>query len=46
MTTFIKSEEQNYSLYNYANSLGQEFDSLEEQNKRMEKEIEDKQVNM
>ena len=39
VTTFIKSEEQNYSLYNYANNLGQECDSFEEQNKRMENEI-------
>jgi len=28
--TFIKSEEQNYSLYNYMDTLTQNIDSLEE----------------
>jgi len=30
VTTFIKAEEQNYSLYNYVNLLGQETDALED----------------
>lgn len=45
VTTFIKSEEQNYSLYNYANNLGQECDSYEEQNKKMENEIKRREGN-
>jgi len=32
VTTFIKAEEQNYSLYNYVNMLNSEIDLLEEQN--------------
>ena len=39
MTTFIKAEEQNYSLYNYVNTLNSEIDMIEEQNKNIEKEI-------
>lgn len=30
VTTFIKAEEQNYSLFNYVNILNSETDSLEE----------------
>jgi len=40
MNTFIKSEEQNYSLFNYVNVLTQELDFLEENNKDLEREIE------
>ena len=39
MTTFIKAEEQNYSLYNYVNMLNSEIDMIEEQNKTIEAEI-------
>ena len=39
MTTFIKAEEQNYSLYNYVNMLNSEIDMIEEQNKGIEAEI-------
>jgi hypothetical protein len=38
-TTVIKSEEQNYSLFNYVNILTQEIDFLEENNKDLEEEI-------
>jgi hypothetical protein len=34
-TTFIKSEEQNYSLYNYMDSLTQNIDRLEEENREL-----------
>lgn len=40
VTTFIKAEEQNYSLYNYVNTLNQETDSLEESNREIKEEIE------
>ena len=30
VTTFIKTEEQNYSLYNYVNMLNTEIDSIDE----------------
>ena len=33
VTTFIKTEEQNYSLYNYVNMLNTEIDTIDEQNK-------------
>jgi len=33
VTTFIKAEDQNYSLYNYVNMLGQETDAIEDNNK-------------
>lgn len=33
VTTFIKAEEQNYSLYNYVNMLNSEIDMIDEQNK-------------
>lgn len=39
VTTFIKAEEQNYSLYNYVNMLNSEIDTIEEQNKNIESEI-------
>jgi hypothetical protein len=39
VTTFIKAEEQNYSLYNYVNILNSEIDMIEEQNKNIEAEI-------
>lgn len=39
VTTFIKAEEQNYSLYNYVNMLNSEIDMIEEQNKNIEAEI-------
>jgi len=39
VTTFIKAEEQNYSLYNYVNMLNSETDMIEEQNKQIENEI-------
>ena len=32
VTTFIKAEEQNYSLFNYVNMLNTEYDQLEESN--------------
>ena len=37
--TFIKSEEQNYSLYNYVDILTQEIDNLEDGNKDLEEKI-------
>lgn len=40
VTTFIKAEEQNYSLFNYVNRLGQETDQLEETNKKIKLDIE------
>lgn len=40
VTTFIKAEEQNYSLFNYVNRLGQETDQLEEVNKKTKIDIE------
>lgn len=39
VTTFIKAEEQNMSLYNYVNMLNSEIDMIEEQNKNIETEI-------
>lgn len=39
MTSFIKAEEQNYSLYNYVNMLGTETDLLEESNKEIKDQI-------
>ena len=38
MNTFIKSEEQNYSLFNYVNLLTQDIDFLEENNKDLNQE--------
>ena len=39
VTTFIKAEDQNYSLYNYVNTLNTEIDLVEESNKSIEEEI-------
>ena len=39
VTTFIKAEEQNYSLYNYVNMLNSEIDTIAEQNKNIERQI-------
>jgi chaperonin GroEL (HSP60 family) len=39
VTTFIKTEEQNISLYNYVNILNSEIDMIEEQNNNLEQEI-------
>jgi coiled-coil domain-containing protein 63/114 len=39
VTTFIKAEEQNYSLYNYVNMLNSEIDTIEEQNRSIEAQI-------
>lgn len=39
VTTFIKAEEQNYSLYNYVNILNSDIDTIEEQNKNIASEI-------
>ena len=39
VTTFIKAEEQNYSLFNYVNMLNTEFDQLEESNKEIKDQI-------
>jgi coiled-coil domain-containing protein 63/114 len=39
VTTFIKAEEQNYSLFTYVDQLGQEADKLEEQNDFLDKMI-------
>lgn len=39
VTTFIKTEEQNYSLYNYVNMLNNEIDTIAEQNKFIEDSI-------
>ena len=39
VTTFIKAEEQNYSLYNYVNVLNSGIDTIEEQNKAVSNEI-------
>ena len=35
VTSFIKAEEQNYSLLNYVNRLGTETDVLEETNREI-----------
>ncbi|KRX06813.1 hypothetical protein PPERSA_11458 [Pseudocohnilembus persalinus] len=39
--TFIKSEEQNYSLYTYVDILSQDIDNLEESNKILLRQIKD-----
>lgn len=39
VTTFIKAEEQNYSLYNYVNSLNSEIDMIDESNRNIEGDI-------
>ena len=40
VTTFVKAEEQNYSLYNYVNTLNSEIDMIDETNKNIKAEIE------
>lgn len=40
VTSFVKAEEQNYTLYNFVNSLGTETDQLEESNKEIKAQIE------
>lgn len=40
VTTFIKSEEQTYSLYNYVNALNSDIDTIEEANNNIKAEIE------
>ena len=39
VTTFIKAEEQNISLFNYVNVLNSEIDMIEEQNRQIEDEL-------
>jgi len=39
VTTFIKTEEQNYSLYNYVNMLNSEIDTIDEQNRHITEAI-------
>lgn len=39
VTTFVKAEEQNHSLYNYVNMLNTETDVLEESNKDIKEQI-------
>eukprot|EP00744_Colponema_vietnamica_P005650 GILI01008256.1.p1 GENE.GILI01008256.1~~GILI01008256.1.p1 ORF type:complete len:552 (+),score=155.61 GILI01008256.1:120-1775(+) len=39
VTTFIKSEEQNYSLYNYVNDLNAEIDQMEEANRSIMRQM-------
>mmetsp|Transcript_34684 Transcript_34684/g.33872 ORF Transcript_34684/g.33872 Transcript_34684/m.33872 type:complete len:116 (+) Transcript_34684:614-961(+) len=39
VTTFIKAEEQNYSLYNFVNLLNQETDALDENNRHLNNNI-------
>jgi len=43
VTTFIKAEEQNYSLYNYVNTLNSDIDTIEDANKSIWNEIEKNQ---
>lgn len=43
-STFIKSEEQNYSLFNYVNILTQDIDNLNENNDEISREIEETRV--
>ena len=40
VTSFIKAEEQNYSLLNYVNRLGTETDVLEDSNREIKEQIE------
>lgn len=44
MTTFIKAEEQNISLFNYVNVLNSEIDMIEEQNRNIEQEIQNHEL--
>ena len=39
VTTFLKAEEQNYSLFRYVDDLGQENDVLVTQNEHLDTEI-------
>lgn len=39
VTTFLKAEEQNYSLFRYVDDLGQENDVLVNQNEHLDTEI-------
>lgn len=39
VTTFLKAEEQNYSLFRYVDDLGQENDVLVTQNEHLDIEI-------
>ena len=39
VTTFLKAEEQNYSLYRYVDELGQENDHLTDMNGKLDSEI-------
>jgi hypothetical protein len=39
VTTFIKAEEQNYSLFSYVDLMGQECDTIEAQNDKIDAEI-------
>lgn len=39
VTTFIKAEEQNISLFNYVNVLNSEIDMIDEQNKNIREEL-------
>ena len=39
VTTFIKAEEQNISLFNYVNVLNSEIDMIEEQNRNINEEL-------
>ena len=43
--TFIKSEEQNYALYNYMDELSRNIDTLEEENRLLETKIHDAKAN-
>ena len=42
--TFIKSEEQNYALYNYLDELARNIDTLEEENRELERKIEESKL--
>lgn len=45
VTSFIKAEEQNYSLLNYVNKLTNETDQLDDQNKEIHEQI-DKMIEL
>jgi len=45
VTSFIKAEEQNYSLLNYVNKLTNETDQLDDQNKEIREQI-DKMIEL
>ncbi len=44
MTTFIKAEEQTYSLFNFVHSLNQDIETLEDSNKQIERQIRYRQM--